>query len=95
MKSVGEKNSILVMMIVLLSRVTASGEWSGHRFEVMKRVFVRGWKTPAWWKNRWRESSMRICKVGVGPRIERKASLYMRKGFACGIAGEIMAADLA
>lgn len=47
MKSVGEKNSILVTTIVLLSRVTASGDWSGHRFEVMKRVFVLGWKTPA------------------------------------------------
>lgn len=33
---------------------------------------------------------MRTCKVGEGPRMERKASLYMRKGFACGIVGDIM-----
>lgn len=37
---------------------------------------------------------MRTCKVGEGPRIERKASLYMRKGFACGIIGDTMDADL-
>lgn len=41
----------------------------------MKRVFVRAWKTPASWKKGSRESSMRTCKVGEGPRIERKASL--------------------
>lgn len=37
---------------------------------------------------------MRTCKVGEGPRIERKESLYMRKGLACGIVGDIMDADL-
>ena len=36
----GEKNSILVMTIVLLAVVTASGELSWIWLEVMKRVFV-------------------------------------------------------
>ena len=37
-------------MIVLWAVATASGEGSGIWFEVMKRVFVGGWKTPASWK---------------------------------------------
>ena len=45
-----EKNSMRVMMMVLLAVVTASGAGSGRRLEVMKRVFVLGSKTPASWK---------------------------------------------
>ena len=50
MKSVGEKNSIFVMTIVLLRVEIASGEGSSSWLDVMKRVFVGGWKTPASWK---------------------------------------------
>ena len=42
MKSVGEKNSILVMRMVLFDVVTASGEVSGIWLEVTKRVLVAG-----------------------------------------------------
>ena len=41
-KSVGEKNSIFVMTMVLFRVATASGEVSGMWLDVMKRVFVGG-----------------------------------------------------
>lgn len=74
MKSVGEKNSILVMTIVLFEVVTASGEVSGIWLEVMKRVLVAGWKTPASWKYGALGSEMRRERVGDGPRRLRKES---------------------
>lgn len=46
MKSVGEKNSILVITIVWLRVATASGDESSSLLDVMNRVLVGGWKTP-------------------------------------------------